>query len=200
MAAVQTHEARSEVSEPKIARFLFADTRLAWFWLIVRVYVGWQWVQAGFDKIGNVAWTGAKAGTGLGGFLQGALKQVGGAHPNVQGWYGAFLSGFVMHHLTVFSYMVAFGETAVGIALILGVVTGVAAFFGSFMNMNYMLAGSVSVNPVLFVLGLFLVLAWRTAGYYGADYWVLPQLGTPWHPGRAFQHAAVDGDAAHTAA
>ena len=74
----------------------------------------------------------------------------------------------------------------VGIALILGVVTGIAGFFGCFMNMNYMLAGSTSVNPVMFVLGLFIILAWRVAGWYGADRFILPALGTPWQPGSAF--------------
>jgi len=179
----------TEIPEPKISRFLFADTRLAALWLVVRVYVGWEWLGAGREKLGNPAWTGPKAGTGLAGFLAGALKQTTGAHPNVQGWYAAFLRDFVLQHTVVFSYLVAFGETAVGLALILGALTGIAAFFGCFMNMNYMLAGAVSVNPILFVLALFLILAWRTAGWYGLDRWVLLALGTPWHPGRAFRRA-----------
>jgi thiosulfate dehydrogenase [quinone] large subunit len=58
--------------------------------------------------------------------------------------------------------------------------TGIAAFFGVFMNLNYLLAGTVSVNPVLGFLGIFLVLAWRVAGYYGVDRYLLPLLGTPW--------------------
>lgn len=170
---------------------------MAWFWLLVRLYVGWQWVSAGWEKITSPAWTGAKAGIGLSGFLAGSLKQTAGAHPNVQGWYATFLKNFVLPHAHVFSYVVAFGETAVGVALILGVVTGIAAFFGCFMNMNYMLAGAVSTNPILLVLALFLVLAWRIAGWYGADRWILPALGTPWQPGRAFLHG-TEGSAAHS--
>jgi thiosulfate dehydrogenase [quinone] large subunit len=68
----------------------------------------------------------------------------------------------------------------VGLGLIFGVLTGIAAFFGVFMNLNYILAGAVSTNPVLGFLGLFLILAWRVAGYYGADRYLLPLLGTPW--------------------
>ena len=41
----------TQVSEPPLARFLFADTRMAWLWLIVRVYVGWQWLVAGIEKL-----------------------------------------------------------------------------------------------------------------------------------------------------
>jgi thiosulfate dehydrogenase [quinone] large subunit len=50
------------------------------------------------------------------------------------------------------SYIVAFGEVLVGIGLILGALTGIAAFFGIFMNFNYLLAGTVSTNPILLAL------------------------------------------------
>lgn len=180
----------TEIPENKVSRFLFADTRMAWAWLAIRLYVGWGWLNAGWEKLHNPAWTGAQAGAGLGGFIAGAIKKAGGAHPDVQGWYAAFLQGFVQHHLALFSYMVSYGETLVGVALILGVVTGIAAFFGCFMNMNYLLAGTVSVNPVWFLLALLLILAWRVAGWYGADRWILTEIGTPWDPGLAFRHKA----------
>jgi thiosulfate dehydrogenase [quinone] large subunit len=76
--------------------------------------------------------------------------------------------------------VVTFGEILVGLGLIFGVLTGIAAFFGVFMNMNFLLAGAVSINPIIGGLALFLVLAWRIAGYYGGDRYLLPLLGTPW--------------------
>ncbi len=185
-----TQHLLTEVGEPSISRLLFGDTRMAWLWLLVRLYVGWQWMFAGWEKLSSPAWVGVKAGTGLTGFLQGSLSQMAGAHPNVQGWYGAFLQGVVVPHAAVFSYLVTGGELAVGLALTLGVLTGIAAFFGCFMNMNYLLAGAVSVNPVLFLLSLFLILSWRVAGWYGVDHWVLPLLGTPWQPGPTSRHSA----------
>ncbi|MDR7568388.1 MAG: DoxX family protein, partial [Armatimonadota bacterium] len=78
---------------------------------------------------------------------------------------------------------------AVGIALVLGVFTGIAAFFGAFMNWNFMMAGTASTNPLMFLVSILLLLAWKVAGYYGLDYWLLPVLGTPWKPGRAFRPA-----------
>ncbi len=48
------------------------------------------------------------------------------------------------------------------------------------MNLNFMMAGAVSINPIIGGLALFIMLAWRVAGYYGGDRWVLPLLGTPW--------------------
>jgi thiosulfate dehydrogenase [quinone] large subunit len=58
--------------------------------------------------------------------------------------------------------------------------TGVAAFFGAMMNMSFLLAGTVSSNPVMFVIAIFLIMAWKVAGWYGLDRFALPRLGTPW--------------------
>lgn len=170
----------TQISEPPLSRFLFADTRLAWLWLILRVYVGWQWLLAGYEKIINPVWVGAKAGTALQGFLIGAAKKSTGKHPDVSFWYAGFINGFVIHHTMIFSYMVSFGELLVGIALILGIFTGIAAFFGGFMNMNYLFAGTISVNPLMFLIELFIILSWRIAGWYGVDRYLLPFFGTPW--------------------
>jgi len=57
------------------------------------------------------------------------------------------------------------------------------------MNFNYLLAGAVSINPLMFAIATFLVLAWKTAGWYGLDHWVLPVLGTPWKPGFVFKES-----------
>jgi thiosulfate dehydrogenase [quinone] large subunit len=171
------------IEEPRIARWLFARTESAWIWLIVRLYVGEAWVAAGWGKLHSPAWA---AGGELGGFIKGALAKTGGSSPAVQGWYASFLRGTVLPHIGVWAPLVAWGEFLVGAALIVGLFTGIAAFVGSFMNVSYLLAGAVSTNPILFVLATWLVLAWRVAGWYGLDRWVLPVLGTPWHPGRAF--------------
>lgn len=175
------------IEDSPIARSLFGEVRWAWIWLIIRLYVGWEWLNAGWGKLNNPAWVGTKSGAAITGFVNGALQQTSGDHPNVQGWYAWFLKNLVQPYPIFWSYLVTFGEVLVGAALILGLFTGIAAFFGSFMNMNYLLAGSVSVNPVLLILATLLVLAWRTAGWWGLDRWVLPALGTPWRPGYVFQ-------------
>lgn len=177
----------TQITEPALSRFLFADTRIALLWLLIRIYVGWQWIEAGYGKITSPVWVGAKAGVGLSGFVQSAVSKASGAHPDVQGWYAMFLKDFVLPHASIFSYLVSFGELLVGIALLLGIFTGIAAFFGAFMNMNYLLAGTVSINPVLFIGELFLILAWRVAGWIGLDRFVLALLGTPWMPGKLFK-------------
>lgn len=179
--------ANVQIPEPPVSRFLFSDTRFSWFWLLVRLYVGYEWFMAGWEKFGNSVWVGDKAGTAIKGFLMGALAKASGDHPDVAGWYASFINNFALHHTIGFSYLIVYGEMAVGLALILGIFTGIAAFFGTFMNLNYLLAGTVSINPILLLLQLFLILAWRTAGWIGLDRWVLPKLGTPWQPGNMFR-------------
>jgi thiosulfate dehydrogenase [quinone] large subunit len=177
---------------------LFADTRMAWFWLIVRLYVGYQWLVAGTEKLFGFNidfttkgfWTGnlnsswifgtSPLGSQLTGFAHSGIAQATGAHPAVQGWYSWFLQNIVIPWAGFWSFVVTFGEVAVGIGLIIGMLTGIAAFFGVFMNMNFLLAGAVSINPIIGGLAMFLILAWRVAGYYGVDRWLLPLLGTPW--------------------
>ena len=175
------------IPEPPIARALFGDVRYAWIWLIIRLYVGWQWLNSGLHKWGAPAWTGENAGAAIRGFVSGALTKAAGERPDVQGWYAWFLEQVVLPNAKVFSYFVAIGEILVGLGLIVGLLTGIAAFFGGLMNANFLLAGTVSSNPVLFILATWLVLAWRTAGWWGLDRWALPVLGTPWSPGSAFK-------------
>ena len=79
----------------------------------------------------------------------------------------------------------ACGELLIGIALIVGAFVGIAAFFGAFMNWNFIMAGAASTNGMLLVVAILLILAWKTAGYFGADYFLLRWLGVPWSTDRA---------------
>jgi thiosulfate dehydrogenase [quinone] large subunit len=174
------------LEDPPVAKatthLLFGDVRWAWLWLILRLYVGWEWLKAGWSKLNDAAWTGNQAGTALTEFVNTALTKTGGEHPDVQGWYAWFLQNLVLPNAVFWSYVVAWGETLVAIALILGFLTGISAFFGIFMNINYLLAGSVSINPILFAIATWLILAWKTAGWWGLDRWILPALSDPLSP------------------
>ncbi len=168
------------VEESPLSKFLFSNTKMAWFWLCVRMYVGWEWLVAGWGKVINPVWTGVDAGKAITGFVQGALQKTGGLHPDVSLWYATFLKHTVLPYADMWAYTVAYGEVLVGIGLIVGCFVGIAAFFGLFMNLNYLLAGTVSTNPILFVLSIGLILAWKIAGYWGLDRYMLPKLGVPW--------------------
>lgn len=171
---------RITIPENPVSRFLFNDTRAAWIWLIIRIYVGITWLQSGWGKFNAEAWTGSQAGAAVEGFVNGALMKSQDGN-DVTGWYASFLENIVQPNAKLFSYMVVYGEILVGLGLILGLLTGVAAFFGSLMNVTFLFAGTLSSNPLLFILATWLVLAWKVAGWYGLDRWALPFLGTPWN-------------------
>ncbi len=175
-----------EIPEPKFARFVLSDTHFSWVWLPLRLYVGWQWLMAGWEKATNPAWVGPQAGSAIKGFLQGAVQNAGGTHPAVMHWYADFIGTIPLLHPMFFSYLITFGELAVGAGLMVGAFTGIAAFFGILMNFNYLFAGAVSTNPLLLLIELFLMLAWRNAGWIGMDRFLLPYLGVPWRSGTAF--------------
>jgi thiosulfate dehydrogenase [quinone] large subunit len=141
-------------------------------WTVLRVYLGYEWVTSGWGKVfgaSSTAWVGSKAGTAVTGFLNGALAKTGGAHPDVQPWYAWFITHIALPNAKIFSYMVAWGELLVGIALILGFLTTLALFASLLMNFNYLLAGAVSVNPIFIIEAAILLWAGRAAYYWGLD-------------------------------
>ena len=171
--------------EPAISRFFVGSSGASVVWFVVRMNVGGEWLAAGWDKITSPAW--GTSGIALTGFVNGALAKSSGPNPAVQGWYSWFLHHIVLHVIGLFSFLVTYGEFAVGAGLLLGALTGIAAGFGVLMNMNYLLSGTVSINPIIGMFGLFLCISWRVCGWIGLDHWLLPALGLPWKRGALFR-------------
>lgn len=180
----------TEFEDPRLAKFLFNSTAMAWVWLVARLWLGYKWIDAGIHKVTNPDWV--QTGVALKGFWERAVAIPAQGRPAISfDWYRDFLQYLLnTEAYTWFAKLLAYGELLVGIALVLGAFVGVAALFGAFMNFNFLLAGSASTNPVLFLIAIFLILAWKTAGYIGLDYYLLPLIGTPWKPGRIFRERA----------
>ena len=175
-------------SDPPIANSLFNSTNWSWLWLLARLYLGYTWITSGIGKLSNPAWV--QTGEALKGFWgQAVLIPDAPARPAISfEWYRVFLQGMLdSGAYTWFAKLITAGEILIGVGLILGIFTGIAAFFGGFLNWNFMMAGTASTNPVLFTISILLILAWKTAGWLGLDRWILPALGTPWQPGRLFE-------------
>ena len=175
-----------EFRDPAWIRMLFANTMSAPLWLVVRVYLGYAWLGAGWHKVSGEGWI-TNDGAALQGFWT-RIVQVPeqGSPPITYGWYRDFIQFMLDQHW--FAWIIAFGELAVGIALIIGLLTGFAALAGATLNFNFMLAGTASTNPVLFLLAVFVLLGWKVAGRIGVDRWLLPALGTPWGVHRLEAH------------
>jgi len=169
-----------EIEGPAFTRYLFSNRRAGLFWLPIRIFLGFEWVVAGWHKLSGHGWV--DGGASLLGYWQNAVKvPAQGSAPVTFDWYRSFLQLLIdSHSQGWFGWLITLGELAVGIGLLVGALVGIAAFFGVVMNMSYLLAGSTSVNPIMFTLAVGLMLAWKVAGYYGLDRYLLPRLGVPW--------------------
>lgn len=191
MSLSRTFQKR-ELRDPGFITMIFSNTWLAPLWLVARVYLGYQWLLAGSHKVwGADRWIARPGPDGLS--LKAFWDRASaipekGAPPIKYDWYRDFLtymSDNGWYHW--FSWVIGCGEVAVGVLLIVGAFTGLAALAGAAMNFNFMLAGSASTNPVLFILAVLILLGWKVAGWMGVDRWLLPALGTPWEPGPVMQ-------------
>jgi thiosulfate dehydrogenase [quinone] large subunit len=164
----------------RFADWLFRSSAASLVWLVVRLWLGYQWANAGYQKIWgsekSAFWFGG--GAGVKGFatagVVGSSTGKGGAS---YGWWAGFLHNFVIPNASWIAKFIALGELVIGIALILGLLTGLAALAGLLLNLIYMFSGSAGVNPAYAILSMGLILGWRNAGLLGLDRFA---LSTAW--------------------
>jgi thiosulfate dehydrogenase [quinone] large subunit len=178
----------------RFADWLFRSKAAGVLWLVARLWLGYEWLNAGYQKL----WGSEKAafwyggGAGVKGFstagIAGSATGKGGAS---YGWWAGFLHNFVIPNSSWIAKLVTLSELAIGALLILGLFTGAAAFAGIGLNIIYMFSGSAGVNPAYAIVSLFLILAWRNAGYFGLDRFALPAVRDLFHHSTHAKEAAV---------
>jgi thiosulfate dehydrogenase [quinone] large subunit len=165
-------------------RFLRHGREAAPLYLGLRFFLAYEWIDAGWHKVTDPAWTGT--GQALQAYWQrAAALPAPPARPAIT--YPGYRS-FIQYMLdngwySWFADVIAYGEVAIGLGFLFGGLVGFAAFFALLMNFSFIFAGSTSSNPMLILLETVLLLGWRVAGWWGVDRFLLPRLGTPWAPG-----------------
>jgi thiosulfate dehydrogenase (quinone) large subunit len=162
----------------RAADWMYRSRVASVLWLVARLWLGYGWLNAGYQKIwGSETAAFWSSGAGVKGFatagVAGSKAGTGGAS---YGWFAAFLHGFVIPNSTWIAKLVAVSELTIGALLILGLFTGAVAFAGLALNLIYMFTGSSGVNPAYAIVAVFLILAWRNAGYLGLDSFALPKM------------------------
>jgi thiosulfate dehydrogenase [quinone] large subunit len=163
----------------RTADWLYRSKPASVLWLVARLWLGYGWLNAGYQKLWGsekaAFWNGA--GAGVKGFatagVAGSKAGKGGAS---YGWFAGFLHGFVIPNASWIAKVVTLSELVVGVLLILGLLTGAAAAAGLVLNIVYMFSGSSGVNPAYAIVAVFLILAWRNAGYIGLDRFAFPMM------------------------
>ena len=178
----------------RFSDWLFRSKAASVLWLVARLWLGYEWLNAGYQKLWgsekSAFWYGG--GAGVKGFstagIAGSATGKGGAS---YGWWAGFLHNFVIPNSSWIAKLVTLSELAIGVLLILGLFTGAAAFAGIGLNLIYMFSGSAGVNPAYAIVSLFLILAWRNAGYFGLDRFALPAVRNLFHHGTHARESVV---------
>lgn len=178
-----TSEDEVNIREWKFVRFLRYGKEAAPFYLGLRLFLAYEWLEAGIHKVTDPKWVGT--GEALQAYWQRAVAIPEQGRPPIT--YPAYRS-FIQFMLdnnwhTWFASLVAWGEVLVGLGLLVGGLVGIAVFFALLMNFSFLYAGSTSSNPTHILLEIVLLFGWRVAGWWGVDQVLLPRIGTPWSPG-----------------
>ena len=179
----------------RFADWLFRAKAASLIWLVARLWLGYEWLNAGYQKLwgsenaafwnhGGIAVKGYAAAS-----VAASSTGKGGAS---YGWWAAFLHNFVIPNADWIAKFISIAEFLIGILLILGLFTGLAAIGGVALNLIYMLSGTAGVNPVYAFVGVFLILAWRNAGYLGLDHFVLPWVRHLFHRNQPAEKVPVE--------
>jgi thiosulfate dehydrogenase [quinone] large subunit len=132
-------------------------------WLAVRVWIGCMWFQAGWAKV-----FGAENpsflhnnGAGVAGFA--------GHGVAAYSWWGSIMHSFVVPNASWIAVLVAFGELAIGLGLVVGFLTRTAAVCSLILLLTYIMSGTAGVTGFYALCALIVLATWRTSTWIGVD-------------------------------
>ncbi len=153
-----------------------------WILLPLRLFLGVTFVYAGIQKLTDPQYFNHTAPGYIG-------KQILGFA------FGSpihnFLVYFVVPHATFFGALVAFGELAIGIGTLLGLLLRPAAFFGLLLSLMFFLSASWRVFPYFYGADIVFVFCWITMLIAGPEMCWLPALDT-WLVARLLENASPE--------
>src|SRR6202044_1709639 len=136
---------------------------LAVGWLAMRVWLGIMWIQAGWAKLfgaENAAFLHHNGAGGAGFAAHGAPAYT---------WWGSFLHSFVVPNAGWIGVLVAVAEFTIGVALVAGLFTRIAALGSLALLFTYVMSGTASVCAFYALFAIVILTMWRTSGWIGID-------------------------------
>jgi thiosulfate dehydrogenase [quinone] large subunit len=132
-------------------------------WTAMRIWLGIMWIQAGTAKLWGAEAAGFlhNGGTGVAGFA---------AHGTpAYTWWGSFLHSFVVPNAGWIGVLIAVAEFAIGIALVAGLFTRLAALGSLALLFTYVMSGTASVCAFYALFAIVILVMWRTSSWIGID-------------------------------
>jgi thiosulfate dehydrogenase [quinone] large subunit len=161
LAIVALATALAGAAGPLARVYLDKDWSIAY--LAARLFVGWEFLYAGWDKA-TTNWYSGAGGAEVKGFLGGAVAQSHASakvpFPNVSHWFAWTANNVFLSHSHMISYLVVTAELCIGVGLIFGLFLRLSALFGVLMNALFLFSGSLSagLNPEMVILGMAVLL------------------------------------------
>ncbi len=153
----------SERTTSGILTWLRQSKLMAVVWTAARVWLGIMWLQAGVAKLWgaeNPAFL-HNNGAGVAGFA---------AHgAAAYSWWGSFLHSAVVPNAGLIGVVVALAEFTIGICLVLGLLTRVAALMSLGLLFTYVMSGTASVCAFYGLFAIVILATWRTSSWLGLD-------------------------------
>jgi len=153
----------SERTNPRPLEWLGRSKFMAIGWTAMRVWLGIMWIQAGAAKL----WGAENSaflhnnGAGVAGFA---------AHGTpAYSWWGTFLHSFVVPNSGWIGILIAVAEFTVGVALVAGVFTRIAALGSLALLFTYVMSGTASVCAFYALFAIVILATWRTSSWLGVD-------------------------------
>ena len=126
-------------------------TMPAWVALPLRLFLGLTFVYAGIQKLTDPQYFRPSAPGYIG-------RQIAGmAHGTP---LGGLLTHLVVPHAIFFGGLIAFGELAIGLGVLVGLLVRPAAFFGALLSLIFFLSASWRVSPYFYGSDIVFLFGW----------------------------------------
>jgi thiosulfate dehydrogenase (quinone) large subunit len=148
---------------PRPLTWVLHSRALAVVWLAMRVWLGIMWIQAGWAKL----WGAENSaflhhdGSGVAGFATHGTS--------AYSWWHSILTGAVVPNSGAIGIFVAVAEFTIGIALVAGFFTRIAALASLGLLFTYVMSGTASVCAFYALFAIVILITWQTSSWIGVD-------------------------------
>jgi len=141
-----------------------------WIPVPLRLFLGVTFLYAGIQKLTDPQYLNP----GARGYIGHQMAAFAAASPLHE-----FLLGVAVPHAALFGVLVAYGELAIGLSVLLGLLLRVAALFGLLLNLLFFLSADWQIFPYFYGSDIVFLFCWLTLLIAGPAQQALPALD-PW--------------------
>src|SRR6202167_4545514 len=150
-------------TSPRPLQWLGRSKVMSVAWTAMRVWLGAMWIEARAAKLWGKETPAFlhNNGAGVAGFA--------GHGTAAYSWWGTFMHSFVVPNSGWIGIFVALAEFAIGVALVAGLFTRVAALGSLALLFTYVMSGTASVCAFYALFAIVILATWRTSSWIGLD-------------------------------